>query len=116
MPGKSELALETVRCRTASIDMSAGNYPLTGLSSDLAYEIEVLVVVQQDQAFPLCCCRDEEIGDLAAFQTARCECSLDAEGTGEVLRKNQYRWVDTDGSAEHVPFLGISGRKPDLQV
>src|ERR1039458_6256309 len=48
----------------SSRDGSGRKDPFCGLTGHLCYQIEVVVVMEDDQSGGLSCCRDEKISDL----------------------------------------------------
>ena len=99
-----------------SIDRSALDDPLGWLSGDGGDVVEVRVVVEDRERGGLGGRGDEEIGDLASFESVGGEVALNLMRTVEVMCLDIDSPEGSERNGEAVPFVSVALREADIEV
>jgi hypothetical protein len=89
---------------------------LARLPRDRGDQVEVGVVVQHRVPGLFGCGRDQEIWDLATPLTDGCQHALYLARSVDVHGTRFHEFEGVQGRSEIVPFGGVAGRVPDLEV
>jgi len=99
-----------------SVDGPRRDDPLATLSRYLGNFVEVLVIVEDDEARPFRCRCDQEVGNLAAALASTCQETLDLFGTREVISRQVDGNEDVQRAKQCIPLSNVSGRIAHFKV